>query len=145
MPSIPNFLELFLILVVYFGKITEEKEFNENLSSAKWMKLLHECNVLHCSTARYKASAKILRYPPCPFAHPHENKPVDWPWKFSFLSDCYRFVSHRTRNSFIYFFYRFIKPSYIFKILFILAFPLPLSPSNCFPINMCEFCRFSAE
>ena len=54
----PCMLELFLILVISYGitydvrKITEKTEFNETFASVRLMKLRHECDVSHFSTAR---------------------------------------------------------------------------------------------
>ena len=65
MPEMPDFLELFLILVVYHGitddagKVMEKKRhgkkksFNERFINAQQMKLHQECDPLQCYTTRY--------------------------------------------------------------------------------------------
>ena len=72
-------------------------------------------NVKYCAVLLRdtKHQPKILRSPPLP-NHASTSKRNSWLGLiFSFLNDCYRFVSHRPLNSFMYFFYIFIKPSYI--------------------------------
>ena len=69
----PDILELFLILVVYYKIMYDSRKimgFKESLTGALYMKLCHECDTLHYSIAGYSTSAKILQS----FAHPHAWK-----------------------------------------------------------------------
>ena len=65
MPGSPVSPKLFMILVVYYGitddteQIREKMKFDENLTSAQWVKLHHECDMSYCSAARQNTSAKI--------------------------------------------------------------------------------------
>ena len=106
-------------------------------------------NVTYCTVllrdAKHQPNIPKSPLPPCPFAHPHKNKTADWPWEFFFLSGCYRFVSHRTRNSFMYIcthktFLYFSTFSFYFlhfqDTLHPCIPPPSLFPSDCFPINV---------
>ena len=75
-------------------------------------------NVKYCAVLLRdtKHQPKILRFPTCPSRIRMKTKQLTGLENPLFLSDCYPFVSHRPRNSFIYFFYIFIKPSYIFQL-----------------------------
>ena len=99
-----------------------------------WCLVLFYCKIM-CN------SRNSLISTPLPIIHSHKNKTVDWLWKFSFLSNYYRFVSYRPCSTPIS--YAFTKtPIFAMFSCYSLSLHFFFPPSNCFSIIIHEFCHF---